>query len=76
MDEGYRVHILSINAARLKIDQNLAVLSRFLLENMKLTLLSATIVAEGGSLEVDGQGTLMVAGSSILNESRNPGKDK
>lgn len=31
------------------------------------------IVAEGGSLETDGLGTLMVTKSSVLNDNRNPG---
>lgn len=34
---------------------------------------SASLVAEGGSLHVDGQGTLIVTETSILNENRNPG---
>ena len=33
----------------------------------------APIVAEGGSLLVDGEGTLIVTETSILNENRNPG---
>ncbi|GAB3629578.1 Agmatine deiminase [Pandoraea terrae] len=33
----------------------------------------APIVAEGGSLHVDGDGTLLVTETSILNENRNPG---
>lgn len=31
------------------------------------------IVAEGGALHVDGEGTLLVARTSILNDNRNPG---
>ncbi|MCW1250581.1 agmatine deiminase family protein [Acaricomes phytoseiuli] len=33
----------------------------------------ASIIGEGGSLETDGQGTLMVTKSSLLNSNRNPG---
>ncbi|WP_255368473.1 agmatine/peptidylarginine deiminase [Agromyces sp. CF514] len=33
----------------------------------------ASLVAEGGSLETDGQGTLLVTESSIVNDNRNPG---
>jgi agmatine deiminase len=36
----------------------------------------ASIVAEGGAIEVDGEGTLMATESSIINSNRNPGKTK
>ena len=35
--------------------------------------LNAEMVNEGGSIEIDGNGTLMACKSSILNENRNPG---
>ncbi|MFJ8311005.1 MULTISPECIES: agmatine/peptidylarginine deiminase [unclassified Streptomyces] len=34
------------------------------------------IVAEGGSFETDGEGTLMVTESSVVNKNRNPGKSR
>ncbi|WP_281719047.1 agmatine deiminase family protein [Pandoraea apista] len=34
---------------------------------------SAPLVAEGGALHVDGEGTLLVTQTSILNDNRNPG---
>ncbi|MEU1508002.1 agmatine deiminase family protein [Kitasatospora sp. NPDC005748] len=34
------------------------------------------VVAEGGSFETDGQGTLMVTESSVVNQRRNPGKSR
>jgi len=34
------------------------------------------IVAEGGSFETDGQGTLMVTESSVVNDNRNPGRSR
>lgn len=34
------------------------------------------LVAEGGSLETDGKGTLMVTESSLVNENRNPGRSR
>lgn len=34
------------------------------------------VVAEGGSFETDGQGTLLVTESSVVNERRNPGKSR
>lgn len=41
-----------------------------------LTHLTTTLVTEGGALEVDGEGTLMVCDTSILNDNRNPDKSK
>ncbi|MEV3990875.1 agmatine deiminase family protein [Streptomyces sp. NPDC049837] len=38
--------------------------------------LDAPITAEGGSLEVDGHGTLMVTESSLVNPNRNPGRSR
>ncbi len=34
------------------------------------------VVAEGGSFETDGQGTLLVTESSVVNERRNPGRSR
>ncbi|VVD92075.1 agmatine deiminase family protein [Pandoraea commovens] len=42
-------------------------------ERTPMTASLAPIVAEGGSLLVDGDGTLVVTQTSILNENRNPG---
>ena len=36
----------------------------------------AGIISEGGALEVDGEGTLLVCDSSIVNDNRNPGRGK
>ncbi|MEV8627282.1 agmatine deiminase family protein [Streptomyces sp. NPDC051079] len=36
----------------------------------------APLVAEGGSFETDGEGTLLVTESSIVNVNRNPGKSR
>ncbi|MFC5724543.1 agmatine deiminase family protein [Streptomyces gamaensis] len=36
----------------------------------------ASLVAEGGSLETDGDGTLMATESSLVNDNRNPGKSR
>ncbi|MGI5347489.1 agmatine deiminase family protein [Streptomyces sp. CA-250714] len=38
--------------------------------------ISAPLTAEGGSLEVDGRGTLLATESSLVNENRNPGKSR
>lgn len=44
-----------------------------LLENVGLPRISTQLVAEGGSLETDGVGTLMATESSLVNDNRNPG---
>ncbi|KAH8704890.1 putative agmatine deiminase [Talaromyces proteolyticus] len=51
-------------------------LARTLLENMKTNRIKASITTEGGALEIDGEGTLLVTESSIINNNRNPGKSK
>ncbi|KAJ4263316.1 hypothetical protein NW762_006134 [Fusarium torreyae] len=38
--------------------------------------LAASIVAEGGAIEVDGEGTFMAAETAIINDNRNPGMSK
>ncbi|MEV7283321.1 agmatine deiminase family protein [Streptomyces sp. NPDC093252] len=38
-----------------------------------LPAVSAPLVSEGGSFETDGEGTLLITESSIVNENRNPG---
>ncbi|PHH75602.1 hypothetical protein CDD82_4374 [Ophiocordyceps australis] len=38
--------------------------------------IETSIVAEGGALQVDGDGTLLATKSSILNDNRNPGKSE
>ncbi|OAA63136.1 Agmatine deiminase [Cordyceps fumosorosea ARSEF 2679] len=40
---------------------------------MGLPRVCSPLVAEGGSLEVDGEGTVMLTESSVLNDNRNPG---
>lgn len=35
--------------------------------------LNSIMILEGGSVEIDGNGTLMACKSSILNSNRNPG---
>ncbi|WP_327088899.1 agmatine deiminase family protein [Nonomuraea sp. NBC_01738] len=54
-------------------DKNVA---REILAMEKVTRIQAPIVAEGGSIEVDGVGTLMATESSLINDNRNPGKTK
>ena len=40
---------------------------------LRLPIYSIPMVNEGGSIEIDGRGTLMAKRSSILNKNRNPG---
>lgn len=51
-------------------------LGRNLLSRYHIPSYSAPFVAEGGALETDGQGTLLVTESSIVNDNRNPGKSR
>jgi agmatine deiminase len=37
---------------------------------------AASFVGEGGAIETDGRGTLMATASSLVNDNRNPGKNK
>jgi agmatine deiminase len=48
-----------------------AVLTRY-----RIPRISTPLVTEGGALETDGQGTLLVTESSIVNSNRNPGKSR
>ncbi|KAJ3499818.1 hypothetical protein NLG97_g21 [Lecanicillium saksenae] len=44
--------------------------------NMNVTRVASSVVGEGGSFETDGEGTLLVTESSVINDNRNSGKDK
>ncbi|WP_433661352.1 agmatine deiminase family protein [Nocardia sp. CA-128927] len=51
-------------------------LGRKLLSRYQIPRYTAPFVAEGGALETDGEGTLLVTESSIVNDNRNPGKSR
>lgn len=51
-------------------------IARRVLNQTGIDRMAESIVAEGGALEADGEGTLLVTESSILNSNRNKGKDK
>lgn len=51
-------------------------LARKILEDMGLERIETSIVTEGGALETDGEGTLILTASSIVNDNRNPGKSR
>ncbi|MFE5523860.1 agmatine deiminase family protein [Streptomyces virginiae] len=55
---------------------NDAQVGRLLLEKYRIPRVQAPLVAEGGSFETDGEGTLMVTESSIVNDNRNKGKSR
>ncbi|KAH7129255.1 hypothetical protein EDB81DRAFT_808947 [Dactylonectria macrodidyma] len=38
--------------------------------------MDAVMIAEGGGMEVDGEGTFMAAESAVINDNRNPGKTR
>ncbi|MFD5988072.1 agmatine/peptidylarginine deiminase [Streptomyces cyaneofuscatus] len=52
---------------------NDARIGRTLLSKYRIPRVEAPLVAEGGSFETDGEGTLFITESSIVNENRNPG---
>jgi agmatine deiminase len=52
-----------------------AKVARKVLEHAEIDRVIAPIVAEGGALEVDGEGTLLATESSLVNPNRNPGSD-
>ncbi|GAA0441660.1 agmatine deiminase family protein [Streptomyces sp. NPDC046215] len=49
---------------------------RSLLPRYRIPRSAAPLVAEGGCFETDGQGTLLVTESSVVNDNRNPGKSR
>lgn len=46
------------------------------LKDENIERIETSIVTEGGALETDGDGTLLVTESSIVNDNRNPGKSR
>lgn len=52
---------------------NDARVGRALLSKYGIPRVEAPLVSEGGSFETDGEGTLLITESSIVNENRNPG---
>ncbi|MEU4211979.1 agmatine deiminase family protein [Streptomyces sp. NPDC026206] len=50
--------------------------ARRVLEAFGVPRVEAPVVAEGGSLETDGAGTLLATESSLVNDNRNPGRSR
>ncbi|MEW1550351.1 agmatine deiminase family protein [Streptomyces tsukubensis] len=55
---------------------NDALVGRKLLPEYGIPRVKAPLVSEGGSFETDGEGTLLITESSIVNVNRNPGKSR
>ncbi len=55
---------------------NDAFVGREFLREFEIPRIEANLVGEGGSLETDGLGTLLVTESSLVNDNRNPGLDR
>ncbi|MEY9947616.1 agmatine deiminase [Kitasatospora sp. GAS1066B] len=55
---------------------NDAGVARAVLARYGLDRIGTPVVAEGGSFESDGRGTLLVTESSVVNDNRNPGKSR
>ena len=50
-----------------------AKIAAFMAQKARVELLTASLVLEGGGIEVDGQGMALISESCVLNENRNPG---
>ncbi len=48
----------------------------FVIDQVKVDHIETDLVLEGGCIEVDGQGTAIIAESCVLNDNRNPGVSK
>jgi agmatine deiminase len=59
-----------------QVHPNDARIAREMLALLGVPRFTAPFVAEGGALEVDGQGTVMATESSIINPNRNPGRSR
>ncbi|RFU73931.1 porphyromonas-type peptidyl-arginine deiminase [Trichoderma arundinaceum] len=46
------------------------------LQESQIERIETSIITEGGSLETDGDGTILITESSIVNDNRNPGKSR
>lgn len=51
-------------------------LARIIAAHRNIPTVQSSLVTEGGSLEVDGDGTLLITESSVLIDNRNPGRSK
>ncbi|WP_218134807.1 agmatine deiminase family protein [Amycolatopsis xylanica] len=56
--------------------ENDRLVAREILADERITRIQAPIIGEGGSIEVDGAGTLLATESSLVNPNRNPGRSR
>lgn len=61
---------------RKQVHENDGAVGRTLLEKYGIPRARAPLVAEGGSFETDGEGTLLITESSIVHRDRNRGKSR
>lgn len=59
-----------------QVHPNDALVAREFLREFEIPRIQANLVGEGGSLETDGLGTLLVTESSLVNDNRNPGLNR
>ncbi len=59
-----------------QIHQGDAQLATLVAERLGLELIDSGVTGEGGGLEVDGEGTVLAAASSWVNDNRNPGRGR
>ncbi|KNY05933.1 agmatine deiminase family protein [Microbacterium sp. GCS4] len=50
--------------------------ARGVLREFEIPRIATDLVGEGGSIETDGRGTLLVTESSLVNDNRNPGRSR
>lgn len=61
---GYDIQYSNCNSIPAKIGKD---------QGIKVIDLNSTMIVEGGALEIDGNGTMLLTKSAILNKNRNPG---
>ncbi|MBT2448811.1 agmatine deiminase family protein [Streptomyces sp. ISL-43] len=79
VEEGGKVVGVDFNFngwGRKQEHKNDAQVGRTLLQKYGIPRVQAPLVAEGGSFETDGEGTLLITESSIVNDNRNRGKNR
>ncbi|MFI5617806.1 agmatine deiminase family protein [Streptomyces sp. NPDC051567] len=79
VEEGHQVVGVDFNFdgwGKKQEHANDALVGRTLLRKYGIPRVQAPLVSEGGSFEPDGEGTLLITESSIVNDNRNPGKSR